>query len=181
MVKGAKGAIRYVLSRVSRKLLLDMWCPSARLMRAESLDSGLAFSGGNGSLLVSSSARFHVKKLAQTKSQGVIITMRASLRHVEGYALYYWWAVSRSDQYCRFDATKIAPLIGVWFSLLVNFENQRSVKRERIQTGITTRQGHIALNLIPNSVQIGYVLLEEKTFLWNINARTDERADTGPT
>ena len=106
----------YVPSRITRKLLPDIWCPSARLMRANSLDSGLMFSGGNGSLLVSSSGQFHVTKLAQTKSQEVIITMRASLRHVIGYSLYYWWAMSRSDQYCRFDATKIAPLISIWLS-----------------------------------------------------------------
>ena len=50
-------------------------------MRAKSLDSGLAFSGGNGSLLVLSSGQFHVTKLAQTMFKEVIITMRASLRH----------------------------------------------------------------------------------------------------
>ena len=39
---------------------------SARLMRAKSLDSGLAFSGGKNGFLVSSSSQFHVTKLAQT-------------------------------------------------------------------------------------------------------------------
>ena len=48
MVKGVKGAMWYVSSRVTRKLLPDTWCPSARLMRTKSLDSGLAFCGGNG-------------------------------------------------------------------------------------------------------------------------------------
>ena len=76
--------------------------------------------------LVSSSGQFHVTKLAQTKFQEVIITMRASLRHVKGHSLYYWWAMSRSDQYCQFDATKIAPSLSVSW-LLFNCQWSRKL------------------------------------------------------
>ena len=43
MVEGAECAMWYVSSRITEKLLPDIWCPSARLMKAKSFDSGLRF------------------------------------------------------------------------------------------------------------------------------------------